>query len=83
MFDNCKYASCLQRSNVHLTDDPITAIQPRSIQTKSGQEYPADIIVSIFVISDDGHIPCKVELEANILLTPNIDSCHWLRFDAV
>ncbi|KAJ5895919.1 uncharacterized protein N7473_005318 [Penicillium subrubescens] len=45
VFDSCKYVSCLQRSNIHLTDDPITALLPRSIQTKSGREYPADTIV--------------------------------------
>ncbi|KAJ5364366.1 uncharacterized protein N7496_010079 [Penicillium cataractarum] len=45
VFDSCKYVSCLQRSNVHLTDDPITALRPRSILTKSGREYPADTIV--------------------------------------
>lgn len=46
VFDNCKYIGCLQRSNIHLTDDPIVAVQSRSILTKSGQEYPADTIVS-------------------------------------
>ncbi|KAJ5537043.1 hypothetical protein N7513_010229 [Penicillium frequentans] len=45
IFDNCKYIGCLQRSNIHLTDDPIVAVQSHSILTKSGQEHPADIIL--------------------------------------
>ncbi|KAJ5109098.1 hypothetical protein N7456_005773 [Penicillium angulare] len=45
IFDNSKYVGCLQRSNVHLTDDPIASLRPRSILTKSGKEYPADTIV--------------------------------------
>ncbi|CAG8197738.1 unnamed protein product [Penicillium nalgiovense] len=45
IFDNNKYISCLQASNVHLTDDPIVEISSHSIFTKSGQEYPADAIL--------------------------------------
>ncbi|CAG8163427.1 unnamed protein product [Penicillium nalgiovense] len=45
IFDNNKYISCLQASNVHLTDDPIVEISTHSIFTKSGQEYPADAIL--------------------------------------
>ncbi|KAJ6021061.1 hypothetical protein N7540_006565 [Penicillium herquei] len=45
VFDTCNYVSCLQRSNIHLTDDPIAAVHQRSIMTKSGKLYPADTIV--------------------------------------
>ncbi|OQE30866.1 hypothetical protein PENFLA_c002G02863 [Penicillium flavigenum] len=45
IFDNNKYISCLQASNIHLTDDPIVKISSHSIFTKSGQEYPADAIL--------------------------------------
>ena len=46
IFDNSRYLSYLQRSNISLTDDPITNLLPNSIRTKSGMEYPADVIVS-------------------------------------
>lgn len=46
VFDSYNYVSCPQRSNIHLTDDPITAVRPRSVLTKSGREYSADTIVS-------------------------------------
>jgi hypothetical protein len=46
VFDNSKYVKCLQRDNVYLTDDPITALHPHSLLTKSGRKYPADVIVS-------------------------------------
>jgi len=46
VFDTCKYVGCLQRSNIRPTDDPIVAVQSRSILTKSGQKYAADTIVS-------------------------------------
>ncbi|KAJ5866093.1 hypothetical protein N7534_000646 [Penicillium rubens] len=45
IFDNNKYISCLQATNIHLTDDPIVKISTHSIFTKSGQEYPADAIL--------------------------------------
>ncbi|OQD99613.1 hypothetical protein PENSOL_c006G05907 [Penicillium solitum] len=45
IFDNSRYISCLQQSNIHLTDDPIVKISSHSIFTKSGQEYPADAIL--------------------------------------
>ncbi|CAI7668208.1 unnamed protein product [Penicillium discolor] len=45
VFDNSRYISCLQQSNIHLTDDPIVKISSHSIFTKSGQEYPADAIL--------------------------------------
>ncbi|KAL2002561.1 hypothetical protein VTN02DRAFT_6510 [Thermoascus thermophilus] len=45
VFDNDNYISCLQRDHVHLTDDPIVALQPRSVLTKSGKQYPADVIL--------------------------------------
>ncbi|KAJ5701169.1 monooxygenase [Penicillium malachiteum] len=45
VFDNDRYIPCLHRANVHLTADPIVAIQPRSVLTKSGKVYPADTIV--------------------------------------
>lgn len=54
---------------MHLTDDPIIALRPRSILTKSGQEYPADTIVSIIFAVDD-HRSWK-GLQANILPAPN------------
>jgi hypothetical protein len=66
VFDSCKYVSCLQRSNIHLTDDPITALRPRSIQTKSGREYPADSIVSnLITVYNDHHrfiAPTKTDI---------------------
>ncbi|KAK4862969.1 hypothetical protein LT330_010680 [Penicillium expansum] len=45
VFDNDRYIPCLHRANVHLTADPIVAIQPRSVLTESGKAYPADTIV--------------------------------------
>ncbi|CAI7661175.1 unnamed protein product [Penicillium viridicatum] len=45
IFDNSRYISCLQQSNIHLTDDPIVKISSHSIFTKSGQEYHADAIL--------------------------------------
>ncbi|KAJ5653851.1 monooxygenase [Penicillium lividum] len=45
VFDNDGYIPCLRRENVHLTADPIVAIQPRSVLTRSGKSYPADTIV--------------------------------------
>ena len=39
------YLETLKRPNVHLTDDPITQVLPHSVLTKSGKEYPADLIV--------------------------------------
>ncbi|KAJ9486800.1 hypothetical protein VN97_g6548 [Penicillium thymicola] len=45
IFDNSRYTSCLQQSNIHLTDDPIVKVSSHSIFTKSGQEYRADAIL--------------------------------------
>ncbi|OJJ50091.1 hypothetical protein ASPZODRAFT_1104154 [Penicilliopsis zonata CBS 506.65] len=45
VFDNDNYLECLNRDNIHLTDDPIIAIEPRSVLTNSGLSYPADTIV--------------------------------------
>ncbi|KAJ5745896.1 monooxygenase [Penicillium odoratum] len=45
VFDNDGYIPCLRRENVHLTADPIVAIQPRSVLTRSGKAYPADTII--------------------------------------
>ncbi|KAE8354544.1 hypothetical protein BDV28DRAFT_164109 [Aspergillus coremiiformis] len=45
VFDHDGYIPCLNRDNVHLTDDPITSISHHSVQTQSGQTYPADVIV--------------------------------------
>ncbi|KAJ5760001.1 hypothetical protein N7520_007157 [Penicillium odoratum] len=45
IFDNAKYIGYLQRNNIHLTDDPIVALRSHSVLTKSGQEYPADVIL--------------------------------------
>jgi cation diffusion facilitator CzcD-associated flavoprotein CzcO len=39
------YLGCLHRDNVHLTNDPITKIEPTEVVTKSGKHYPADVIV--------------------------------------
>ncbi|KAJ5682801.1 hypothetical protein N7462_005966 [Penicillium macrosclerotiorum] len=44
IFDNLKYVRCLQQNNIHLTDDAVISLQSKSVLTKSGQEYPADII---------------------------------------
>jgi cation diffusion facilitator CzcD-associated flavoprotein CzcO len=44
VFDTDYFAS-LHRSNVHLTDDPISDITPNSVKTKSGKEYSADVII--------------------------------------
>ncbi|KAL5362899.1 hypothetical protein BJX96DRAFT_167031 [Aspergillus floccosus] len=45
VFDHNGYIMSLNRDNVHLTDDPIVAIYERSVVTKSGTTYPADVIV--------------------------------------
>jgi cation diffusion facilitator CzcD-associated flavoprotein CzcO len=39
------YLATLNRDNVHLTNDPISYITPTSLITKSGKEYPADVII--------------------------------------
>jgi len=39
------YIECLNDPKILLTDDPLVQIQERSVLTKSGKEYPADIIV--------------------------------------
>lgn len=39
------YLASLNRSNVHLTNDPISHITSTSIITKSGKEYSADVII--------------------------------------
>ncbi|KAE8337339.1 hypothetical protein BDV24DRAFT_154412 [Aspergillus arachidicola] len=45
VFDHDGYISCLNRDNVHLTNDPITALKEHSVLTQSGRTYPADVIV--------------------------------------
>ncbi|RAL00084.1 flavin-containing monooxygenase [Aspergillus ibericus CBS 121593] len=45
VFENQNYMKCLQEDHVSLTDDPITAVKKHSILTRSGKEYPADVIV--------------------------------------
>lgn len=45
VFDSSKYIGHLQRSNIHLTNDPIVAFRSKSVLTKSGQEYPADVVL--------------------------------------
>jgi cation diffusion facilitator CzcD-associated flavoprotein CzcO len=45
VFDNQNYMKCLQEDHVSLTNDPITAVKKHSILTRSGKEYPADVIV--------------------------------------
>jgi len=42
---NSGYLECLSSSKVLLTDDPLIQIKERSVLTKSGKEYPADVIV--------------------------------------
>ncbi|GAB1217857.1 hypothetical protein ATERTT37_007100 [Aspergillus terreus] len=44
VFDHNGYIASLNRENVHLTDDPIVAVNERSVVTKSGTTYPADVI---------------------------------------
>src|SRR5437762_13734557 len=39
------YLAALNRDNVYLTDDPISHLTPTSLITKSGKEYPADVII--------------------------------------
>jgi len=39
------YLASLHRENVHLTSDPISHLTPHTIVTKSGKEYPVDVIV--------------------------------------
>jgi cation diffusion facilitator CzcD-associated flavoprotein CzcO len=39
------YLSSLHRENVHLTNDPISHLTPHTLVTKSGKEYPVDVIV--------------------------------------
>ncbi|PLB48509.1 FAD/NAD(P)-binding domain-containing protein [Aspergillus steynii IBT 23096] len=45
VFDHSGYVPSLQRDNVHLTNDPVESLHERSVSTKSGTEYPADVIV--------------------------------------
>ena len=46
------YLTSLERDNVRLTNEPIVEIDETGVITKSGQHYPADVIVSvIFTIS--------------------------------
>ncbi|KJK62990.1 TrkA [Aspergillus parasiticus SU-1] len=45
IFDHDGYISCLNRDNVHLTNDPIVALKEHSVLTQSGITYPADVIV--------------------------------------
>lgn len=40
------YLVQLRRENVHLTDDPIVEVKGGQVVTKSGDRYPADVIVS-------------------------------------
>ena len=44
VFD-ASYLTCLNRENVHLTNDPISHLTSRTLVTKSGKEYSADIII--------------------------------------
>jgi cation diffusion facilitator CzcD-associated flavoprotein CzcO len=44
------YLRSLHRDNVHLTNDAIVKIQPTEVITESGKRYPADVIVSCFLI---------------------------------
>lgn len=45
VFDNDGYLACLQRPNVHVTDDPIVRFLEQSALTKSGRMYSVDVIV--------------------------------------
>ncbi|PYH75266.1 flavin-containing monooxygenase [Aspergillus vadensis CBS 113365] len=45
VFDHEGYIFTLNRDNVRLTDDEVIALNERSISTKSGAKYPADVIV--------------------------------------
>ncbi|GLA40013.1 hypothetical protein AnigIFM63309_007618 [Aspergillus niger] len=45
VFDHDGYISTLNRDNVRLTDDEVIALNERSVSTKSGATYPADVIV--------------------------------------
>ncbi|BCS04780.1 flavin-containing monooxygenase [Aspergillus luchuensis] len=45
VFDHEGYVSTLNRDNVRLTDDEVIALSERSVSTKSGAKYPADVIV--------------------------------------
>ncbi|KAH8646864.1 hypothetical protein BX600DRAFT_420747 [Xylariales sp. PMI_506] len=40
-----KYLKTLHNQKVHLTNDPIASIRPKSVVTASGVEYPADLII--------------------------------------
>ncbi|KAE8370350.1 hypothetical protein BDV27DRAFT_170056 [Aspergillus caelatus] len=44
VFDHDGYISSLNRENVHLTSDPIIDLKERSVLTRSGRKYPADVI---------------------------------------
>jgi 4-hydroxyacetophenone monooxygenase len=45
LLDNGSWAKTLKRDNVDLVTDPIEAVTPRGIRTRSGQEYEVDVIV--------------------------------------
>lgn len=51
IFDHDDYIQALNRQNVHLTNDPIVAFHERSVLTKSGAQYPVDVVVR-FVYSN-------------------------------
>ncbi|GLA81262.1 hypothetical protein AtubIFM56815_004904 [Aspergillus tubingensis] len=45
VFDHDGYISTLNRDNVRLTDDEVIALNERSVSTKAGATYPADVIM--------------------------------------
>ncbi|PTU25348.1 hypothetical protein P175DRAFT_0521128 [Aspergillus ochraceoroseus IBT 24754] len=45
VFDKAKYIPCLRNDKLHLTKDPIVALQESSVLTRSGQSYPADAVI--------------------------------------
>lgn len=45
VFDHDGYISTLNRDNVRLTNDEVIALNERSVSTRSGATYPADVIV--------------------------------------
>lgn len=60
IFDNSRYISYLQQSNIHLTDDPIIKISSHWIFTKSGQE-------SIPANSDASYVDLVMKVIAPVL----------------
>ena len=78
VFDS-NYLTSLHRENLHLTNDSIVKINPRSITTASGKEYPVDIIISANgFLTRNFHLPMKfVNTTRGITLDTSPETGVW------